>query len=86
MQWQPIETAPRDGTVIYVADPDCGAFPMRWNSEGYNDIFAPYDLGIWEMESGGMTWSESRDCGPTRWKPLEGGCDGWELPMESNNA
>jgi len=30
--WRTIETAPRDGTIIEVMDPDCGQFLMRWNT------------------------------------------------------
>lgn len=30
--WRPIDTAPRDGTEIWVMHPDAGAFIMRWNA------------------------------------------------------
>lgn len=72
--------APRDGTIVWVADPDCGAFIMRWNREGYNDTFAPYDIGIWEALDKSFTWSESRGMGPTKWKSADcpNGSVGWD--------
>jgi hypothetical protein len=57
--WRSIETAPRDGTIIEVMDPDCGTFQMRWNPAGHNPIFQrEYGNGIWECPGNNFTWSE----------------------------
>jgi hypothetical protein len=69
--YRDIATAPRDGTIVEVFDPDCGAFPMRWNPKGRNEIFQPYEYGIWEAPDGSITWSECKGCGPTLWRPIE---------------
>ncbi len=67
-QWQPIETAPRDGTVIlvtdtftYRSDPDKKPRhvyrAVRWNEEGYG----------WEIYNDGEIIDQD---GPTFWMPL----------------
>ena len=69
--WRPIETAPRDGTIIEVMDPDCGTFAMLWNPSGWNELFsADRHAGIWEDPGGQFTWCEDRGFGPTYWRPL----------------
>lgn len=68
----PIATAPRDGTVILVADMEMGSFPMYWDPTGNNPIFAPDDVGIWRATDGSMTWKDTDGCGPTHWSPLDG--------------
>lgn len=67
--YQLIATAPRDGTVIEVMDPDCGSFPMRWNPEGDN-AYLSTKPGIWETADGSMTWCEDHGCGPSYWRTL----------------
>jgi hypothetical protein len=67
----PIETAPQDGRVILVGDPDVGEFPMAWNPVGTNVLFAPGDVGIWEMFDRSFTW-RAGEYGPTSWRPLAG--------------
>jgi hypothetical protein len=68
--WRSIETAPRDGTVIEVMDPDCGRFQMRWNPAGHNPIFQrEYGNGIWECPGNNFTWSEDEGAGPRYWRP-----------------
>ena len=67
----PINTAPRDGTLIIVGDPDVGEFPMKWGHIQLNEFFAPDTIGMWVMEDGGMTWAENGGLGPTTWRPVE---------------
>lgn len=69
--WRPIETAPRDGSVIEVADPDEqeGPYEMRWNMAGFNPLVQAERGGIWEDPRGNFTWDESRGFGPTHWRP-----------------
>jgi hypothetical protein len=66
--YQDISTAPRDGTMIEVMDPDCGAFPMRWNPDGFNSLVSIGE-GIWECPGKNFTWSEDHGCGPSCWRP-----------------
>lgn len=68
--WKPIETAPKDGRVIVVMQDDCGSFPMAWNPTATNSMFAPGEIGMWEMIDKSMTWREGDGCGPTHWQPL----------------
>lgn len=65
-----IATAPRDGRIIMVSHPDVGSFIMRWNPVGYNDTFAPYDIGIWEAPDGSFTWKDGGEDGPSHWRDL----------------
>lgn len=69
--WQPISTAPRDGSIIEIGAEDAGRFPMRWNPHGRNEVFQPDAYGIWEAPDGSLTWSESLGAGPTHWRPLK---------------
>ena len=66
--WQPIHTAPRDGTIVeIVADTGEGpgeAWPMRWVA-GKGDGQTP---GFWTVSDGSFTWREG-DGGPTHWRP-----------------
>jgi hypothetical protein len=64
-----ISTAPRDGTMIVVGGPDDAWFVMRWNSRGYNAVFQPDAVGIWESPDGTFTWSEQGGYGPMYWRP-----------------
>lgn len=68
VEWLPIETAPKDGTLIWVMDPDCGAFVMRWDDAQTNPLFSAA-TGMWVASDGSMTWCEDTDAGPTRWRP-----------------
>lgn len=65
----PIATVPKDGTLIIVGDPDVGEFPMRWGHIQKNEIFAPGVVGMWVLDGGGMTWTDSDGLGPTYWRP-----------------
>lgn len=71
--WQPIETAPRDGTEIIVCWIDGGyendATYMLWDDEGVNNMF-PGVEGMWRTASGSATWTEHAGHGPTHWMPI----------------
>lgn len=68
-EWRPIDSAPRDGTVIEVMDEDCGRFSMRWNPAGFNGLVSSTP-GIWESPGDDFTWCEDDGYGPTYWRPL----------------
>ena len=61
MEWQPIETAPKDGTRILIGVWDLGpdVTSARWNG-------AFWDMSIQDEEFCG----ESDFAGPTHWMPL----------------
>jgi hypothetical protein len=75
MTWQPIETAPKDGTEINGYRPDQGVFTFRWadaeefvdhNIEG--DPIEDYpDFSWWWHDRWG--WME-KELTPTHWKSL----------------
>lgn len=73
MKWQPIETAPKDGTIILVGwrlpeDTEMQEwFVMQWGHIQRNGLF-PGDVGMWVAPNGSMTWHETN--GPTHWMPL----------------
>ena len=70
--WQPISTAPRDGTKVELADEAWGeVWSMRW------EVFrGSRGAGIWVMWgfTGSLlaTWPEG-DGGPTHWRPIGAG-------------
>lgn len=67
-EYRDISTAPRDGTVVEVMDPELGSFAMRWKADGFNSLVSLTE-GILECPGGQFTWSEDRDCGPRYWRP-----------------
>lgn len=74
MDWQPIETAPRDGQLILLTafESDGSLFevhPMQWFHVQRNELFAPGMVGMWTAPDGGYTWREGNG-GPTHWKPV----------------
>jgi hypothetical protein len=77
--WQPIETAPRDGTLVRVGWKEPGDakmqewFTMRWGHIQRNSIFSPDKVGMWVSPDGGLTWTETDDGGPTHWMPVPEG-------------
>lgn len=70
--WEDISTAPRDGTIIEVMEPDTGAFVMRWNPDGFNMLTSKRP-GVWESPNDGPTWTEDNGLGPTNWRPYRPG-------------
>ena len=73
-EWQPIATAPKDGTVILLWDPAevyvcCGAWMTPWTRAGVPTGEPSWHRVFWRDE-----WvdSESRDypVEPTHWQPL----------------
>ncbi len=72
--WQPIKTAPRDGTPVWLCDESGdadGPWPMYYAKDGTNSFFQR-GVGIWTLEGGGMTWTEENQEGaPTLWAPRE---------------
>lgn len=58
--WQPIETAPKDGTWIFGYE----------NRIGMNDKYAAHEVMRWSKRT--MLWRSSADkiCEPTHWQPL----------------
>lgn len=68
-QWQPIETAPKDGTsvLIHTEGPGCGAavcfFDTEWGDEGW-----------WMLDDGKLALElPLRGADPTHWMPLPRG-------------
>jgi hypothetical protein len=58
---------------VLLGDPDVGwTFPMRWNSRGYNIVFSRKKVGIWEMDGGGLTWTDENPDGAPGWWRLPG--------------
>lgn len=61
MGWQPIETAPTDGTVIL------GCFPDSWLSEQSHSVDEMYCF----VNAGISSWATAtdHDTAPTHWMP-----------------
>lgn len=78
-EWQPIETAPRDGTEVELTWLENGRpqeiWPLCWNRFATNHLVQDHK-GIWAMHdrlTGAlvMTWSEENpDGAPTHWRPV----------------
>lgn len=70
MNWQPIETAPKDGSIILLYRPTAAKWaviaPGAWNDDHYAKHPRPY----WEgwLKIGSV--SEYRYWTPTHWMPL----------------
>lgn len=72
-EWKPIETAPRDGTVVQITAFESNGEPyeihtMQWGHIQKNWLFAPGQVGMWVSPPGDYTWREG-DGGPTHWRP-----------------
>lgn len=68
-RWLPIDSAPRDGTLVLVMDEDVGAFVMRYSPLARNLLAQP-GRGLWVAPEGEFTWSEHEGFGPSKWMPL----------------
>ncbi len=60
--WQPIETAPRDGDVILVFCPRVGVTEAQYEHQAV-EPFWNYD--VWDIK-----FQEEHRCDPTHWRPL----------------
>lgn len=73
--WRPIETAPKDGTLVEIMAEDFGPYEMVWNPAGYNWLVSS-SPGLWEDVGGNFTWCDERPEGaPTHWRPIAKGED-----------
>ena len=76
MEWQPIETAPKDGTKILVCLEDLPRRPLdadQWRSRRTTAYFLredPEDPGDWVLAVPSWAWVHDDDCVPTHWMPL----------------
>lgn len=66
-KWQPIETAPKDGTRILVIN-DRGIFVASWSEEGPDNCLDDF----WHVTNG-KYWMDLRGMLPTHWMPLPSG-------------
>jgi hypothetical protein len=71
--WQPIATAPKDGTPFLAYNSMVGvyntAFTTRWTGEPNEDGYEGFPCGFWH--SGGRCYPFGKwDCVPSHWMPL----------------
>ncbi len=76
MTWQPISTAPKDGTEIIAFRPDQGVFVCRWGTleefvpkDMNGDPMVDYDEDFAHWWHDRWGWMEGSDA-PTHWQPL----------------
>ena len=74
--WQPIETAPKDGTPILCFNPLVGAYnsayTTRWTgtAEEYDRrTYEGFPCGFWPKGLDGFPFGQW-DCHPSHWMPL----------------
>jgi hypothetical protein len=70
VKWQPIETAPKDGTVVLVWPPTWaeGVSCAKWEDEHYNTKPRPFWYRI-----DALSTADCRRKPPTHWAPLPAG-------------
>jgi hypothetical protein len=62
--WQPIETAPKDGTWVLAHRAD---WTLPENVQWHQGV----NRGYWQtMDNGWVSASQQKTCGPTHWMPL----------------
>lgn len=67
MDWQPIETAPKDGSYVLLFFPVRGVMRGRWNNDAYATKPRPY----WRHDLEPLYGTrEVRKYQPTHWMPL----------------
>ena len=72
-EWQTIDSAPRNGTIVDLTWMENGRpqeiWPMQWGHIQRNGLF-PDVVGMWVAPGGGVTWNEADPEGaPTHWRP-----------------
>lgn len=71
--WQPIDTAPKDGTEVLLTwmekDKPADILRMVWDQNRENGLF-PGVVGMWATREGSYTWCDAHGYGPTHWAPL----------------
>jgi hypothetical protein len=75
IDWQTIESAPKDGTIIEIGwkFPENERmqewFTMQWGTIKKNGLF-PGVVGMWVSPDGSFTWNDQDpDGAPTHWRP-----------------
>lgn len=74
--WLPIDSAPKDGTVVELTWMEGShaqeIWPMQWGHIQKNGLF-PDRVGMWIVPDGSITWNDDeRGGGPTHWRPYAG--------------
>ena len=74
LEWQPIETAPKDGTRVLVTLEKCQGFrDKRPMTTAYFNRYYPDDpdeMAEWTLAVPGVGYSCDEKCLPTHWTPL----------------
>ncbi len=64
-EWQPIETAPKDGTLIEIREKSGRVQIAQWGEPGYNEP------NWWvQLTQGGFSMNEYPTINVTHWRPL----------------